>query len=218
MEFEGTMTQRTDAELIKIVTVDRNGYEPSAIEAALAEIEKRKIDTANIEPIQAVPEKPKLLEEELKLIEEEKSFEVSSQTRFIHDIIDATVIALIGLVPALTFIYVLGTIESSADSFSDYLINFLNTADVFKLSIFVLVFFTVIFFGYYIFMEYKYQKTVAKFITKTKVVLKNGEKPKLGNIVKRTACRLIPFDAKSFLSARNGWHDKFSDTMVVKDE
>ena len=42
---------------------------------------------------------------------------------------------------------------------------------------------------YYI--EHKYQKTLGKIITKTKVVNLEGEKPELGDIISRTFCRLI---------------------------
>ncbi|WP_349663302.1 RDD family protein [Cellulophaga lytica] len=48
-------------------------------------------------------------------------------------------------------------------------------------------------------MEIKFQKTIGKFVTKTKVVKMNGEKPTDGDIMTRTFCRLIPFDRLSFL-------------------
>jgi uncharacterized RDD family membrane protein YckC len=74
------------------------------------------------------------------------------------------------------------------------------------------------FFGYYVIMETKYQKTIGKYITKTKVVNKNGTKPEVGDIVRRTFCRLIPFDRISFLFTANGFHDRLSDTTIIKDE
>jgi uncharacterized RDD family membrane protein YckC len=72
--------------------------------------------------------------------------------------------------------------------------------------------------GYYTLMETKYQKTIGKFITKTTVVTKDGAKPEVGDIVRRTFCRLIPFDRVSFLFTQNGFHDKLSDTTIIKDE
>jgi uncharacterized RDD family membrane protein YckC len=75
---------------------------------------------------------------------------------------------------------------------------------------------TVTFFGYYIILEYKYQKTVGKFLTKTKVVMKDGSSPELGDIVRRTFCRIIPFDLISFLFTKNGFHDYLSNTTVIK--
>jgi uncharacterized RDD family membrane protein YckC len=67
-------------------------------------------------------------------------------------------------------------------------------------------------------MEYKFQKTLGKFITKTKVVTKGGEKPELSDIIRRTLCRLIPFDKISYLFTKNGIHDRLSETIVIKDE
>ena len=67
---------------------------------------------------------------------------------------------------------------------------------------------------YYGFFEGLFGRSVAKFITGTTVVNENGEKPSFGTILKRTFCRLIPFDALSFLGSR-GWHDSISDTYVV---
>jgi uncharacterized RDD family membrane protein YckC len=66
-------------------------------------------------------------------------------------------------------------------------------------------------------MEHKFQKTVGKFITRTKVVNLNGEKPTLNDIMVRTFCRLIPFDRLSFFFAKNGFHDGISNTRVIKD-
>ncbi len=47
-EFKQVMSERTDEELIKIVTTERDGYNPIAIEAAESEVEKRNIDTTDI--------------------------------------------------------------------------------------------------------------------------------------------------------------------------
>ena len=45
----------------------------------------------------------------------------------------------------------------------------------------------------------------------------NGEKPGTQEILIRSLCRLIPFDAFSFLGAPDkGWHDSISKTYVVK--
>ena len=71
--------------------------------------------------------------------------------------------------------------------------------------------------AYYGIMEIKFQKTVGKFATRTKVVNMNGEKPENAAIISRTFCRLIPFDRVSFLFTKNGIHDFLSKTKVVKD-
>lgn len=67
---------------------------------------------------------------------------------------------------------------------------------------------------YYSFSEGIFGRSLGKFITGTIVVDENGQKPSFGTIFKRTLCRLIPFDALSFLGSR-GWHDSISDTYVV---
>ncbi|MEO1517847.1 MAG: RDD family protein [Bacteroidota bacterium] len=73
--------------------------------------------------------------------------------------------------------------------------------------------------GYFVLFEGTTGKTPGKYITGTKVVTIHGDKPTLLNIVGRSFCRLIPFEAFSFLGARGvGWHDSISKTYVVKDE
>jgi len=71
-----------------------------------------------------------------------------------------------------------------------------------------------IFLTYFIFFEGIWQRTLAKFITKTKVVTEDGSKPSFLRILGRTFARFIPFDAISFLFGR-GWHDHLSKTLVV---
>ena len=72
--------------------------------------------------------------------------------------------------------------------------------------------------GYYIIMEASFGKTVGKFVTGTKVVTENGEKPSLGAIIGRSFCRLIPFEAFSLLgSDAVGWHDSIPKTRVIRD-
>jgi uncharacterized RDD family membrane protein YckC len=72
--------------------------------------------------------------------------------------------------------------------------------------------------SYYIMLEAICGKTLAKFITRTKVVSADGTKPTFAQIVGRTFSRLIPFEAFSFLeSCPVGWHDKLSHTRVVPD-
>ncbi|WP_417198809.1 RDD family protein [Bizionia sp.] len=65
-------------------------------------------------------------------------------------------------------------------------------------------------------MEIKFQKTLGKFITKTKVVKLNREKPNPSDIINRTICRFIPFDGISYLFVKNGLHDYLSKTKVIK--
>ena len=46
-EFKQVMSERSDKDLIKIITIDRGTYQPIAIEAAESEIKYREIDIDN---------------------------------------------------------------------------------------------------------------------------------------------------------------------------
>ena len=74
--------------------------------------------------------------------------------------------------------------------------------------------------AYYIVSEVVWQKTPAKFITGTKVVMRDGSKAPFKNILGRSFARIIPFDQLSFLFRKYpvGWHDKLSGTVVVDDK
>ena len=74
-------------------------------------------------------------------------------------------------------------------------------------------------FLYYFFCEYYLGgKTLGKFATKTKVKTISGEEPKMKDIFYRSILRLIPLEPFSiFLGKKQGWHDKFSKTIVVED-
>lgn len=74
--------------------------------------------------------------------------------------------------------------------------------------------------GYYVFFESIWQRTITKWITGTKVVMNDGSKPPFSRILGRTLCRIIPFEAFSFLvdSHPVGWHDRISHTLVVPKE
>jgi len=190
-DFKDTMSKRTDEELIRIVTLERDGYQPLAIEAAEDEITKRNIDTTKAENVR---------KDLVSMAEEQKQLDtmnVSSLVRFVHFIVDMIVVSLLTLV--LFYVLVFFT--------TDQLVVILGNLSL-----------ATGFFGYYIFMETKYQKTIGKFITKTKVITKDGATPKSVDIVIRTFCRLIPFDHISYLFTANGIHDRFSDTMLIKDK
>ena len=82
------------------------------------------------------------------------------------------------------------------------------------------VFFILMPFLYYVIFEGIWQKTIAKFITKTKVVMRDGSKPPFLNILGRSLARYIPFEAFSYLFGAYpmGWHDSLSKTLVVPSE
>jgi uncharacterized RDD family membrane protein YckC len=73
--------------------------------------------------------------------------------------------------------------------------------------------------GYYIVMEGLTQRTLAKFVTRTRVVKADGSRPSFGQIVGRSFARIIPFEAFSFFGGKGfpvGWHDSLSGTRVIR--
>ncbi|TYC18099.1 RDD family protein [Bizionia gelidisalsuginis] len=190
-EFTKVMSERSNEELIKIVTVDTSNYNATAIEAAHSEIEKRAINTSEFEELK---EKATLIK-----TQEVKTSSVDSGVRLLNFTIDFIVWLIIVFIGSFIIEYFIAPSSQSMISFLIY----------------ALIFGTYL--AYYAIMELKFQKTVGKFITKTKVVKLNGEKPKSGEIINRTFCRLIPFDRISFVFTNNGFHDYVSKTKVVKD-
>lgn len=72
---------------------------------------------------------------------------------------------------------------------------------------------------YYLFFESIFGRTMGKFLTGSIVVNEHGLKPDFATICKRTLCRLIPFDALSFLGkSEMFWHDSISKTYVVEKQ
>jgi uncharacterized RDD family membrane protein YckC len=94
---------------------------------------------------------------------------------------------------------------------------FISTSDELLLSLFSYLLFSGTYFAYYAIMEIKFQKTVGKFITKTKVVKMNGTTSENSEIIMRTFCRFIPFDRVTLLFMKNRIHDFPSKTTVIKD-
>ena len=69
---------------------------------------------------------------------------------------------------------------------------------------------------YYTTLETLTGRTMAKLITRTKVIMENGEKVNFDAILIRSLCRFIPFEAFSFLGDdARGWHDTISKTRVI---
>jgi uncharacterized RDD family membrane protein YckC len=73
--------------------------------------------------------------------------------------------------------------------------------------------------GYHFIFEATLGRTPGKFLTGTRVVSANGDRASTGQIFGRTLARFVPFEPLSFLfggNPPNGWHDKWSNTRVVK--
>ncbi|PKB42196.1 putative RDD family membrane protein YckC [Cellulophaga sp. RHA19] len=197
-EFAKTMSERTDEELVKIVTAERDKYNPIAIEAAESEIAKRNIDTNKFEEIKEKTTKERIEKDKVD------SKVVGSGIRFLNLIIDSIIWYILIVITYFLFWIIIPTSVSTSNGFIVGIIN--------------LVIIFVPFFAYHSLMEIKFQKTIGKFITKTRVVKLNGEKPESADIISRTFCRLIPFDRISFLFMKNGIHDFLSKTKVIKDK
>jgi uncharacterized RDD family membrane protein YckC len=85
------------------------------------------------------------------------------------------------------------------------------------LGIYYLIFFGV-FFAYYTLLEGSKGKTIGKMITKTKVLMVSGEPVTYSKAFMRTLCRIVPFEFISAFLGTSMWHDKWVDTIVVKDK
>ncbi|MFK8056351.1 MAG: RDD family protein [Saprospiraceae bacterium] len=72
---------------------------------------------------------------------------------------------------------------------------------------------------YYTIIEFFLKgKSVGKFITKTRAVKQSGEPLTFEDILKRSACRMIPFDAFSYLGElKDGWHDSIPGAKVIDE-
>ncbi len=72
---------------------------------------------------------------------------------------------------------------------------------------------------YYTLMEYKFGKTIGKFITRTRVVSTTGSPLTFAQCVKRALCRFIPFESLSGLLFHGiFWHDSIPKTVVIEDK
>lgn len=70
-------------------------------------------------------------------------------------------------------------------------------------------------FLYYFLFETTLQRTPAKLLTGTKVVMRDGTKPDAGTIAVRTLSRFVPFEPFSG-SGDTWWHDRWTKTRVVR--
>ncbi|WP_410478921.1 RDD family protein [Pedobacter frigiditerrae] len=71
-------------------------------------------------------------------------------------------------------------------------------------------------FFYYFFSEVIFKTSIAKIILGNLVINSSGEPASIGQRIGRCFCRLIPFEAFSFLFSTRGWHDRITGTWVVK--
>lgn len=188
VDFTTVMATHTNEDLIRIVSVDRSKYQTEAVKAAEREINKRGIGTDRIN--QLISQFERDVHQEL----EKTALIPGKGVRFINAVVDTS--AIIILYTLLNML--LSDIIFSAE-FTIYLILFYITG-----------------ISYYILLEYKFNQTLGKFLTKTMVVGTSGTRPNFQEIIARTALRMIPYEAFSFLFSNNGMHDRLSHTTVIK--
>ncbi|MBA3898729.1 MAG: RDD family protein [Bacteroidetes bacterium] len=77
----------------------------------------------------------------------------------------------------------------------------------------------IIYGGCYIPMEYFFGKTVGKFVTRSRVVNRDGSKITFRTAVIRYLCRWIPFESVSLALGYDAkaWHDMLSKTYVIQE-
>ncbi len=77
----------------------------------------------------------------------------------------------------------------------------------------------IVYIMYYTFMEFRFGKTVGKFLTKTKVVNEDGMPPSFKNCILRSLSRMVPFEPFSLLmDGQTAWHDRWPKTYVVQEQ
>lgn len=129
---------------------------------------------------------------------------VESGPRFGHFIIDGIAynIIAIGIDYAFQTIITLANIELINLTFSLFY-------NVLLLLIYPLMYFA---------CEFIWQKTPGKYLTETIVIDEYGNKPSLNQLILRSLIRIVPFEPFSCLDKNSrGWHDKWSNTFVVKN-
>lgn len=136
---------------------------------------------------------------DLSVEKDPRDYVASNGKRFLNLIIDTIMYYII--IVLLTVIFIAVEIDVEANVALNWLVTLSSS------------------FLYYFSLESMNGKTVGKYLTKTRVVYIDGSTPTNGTIAKRALCRFIPFDALSFLSSNPiGWHDKYSDTLVIDEK
>lgn len=133
----------------------------------------------------------------------------SKTTRFLNFLIDIVFINILSVIVYLLSSFI--RFNAVYPKFSDWIDSLDQTEKM--------VYRTILCFFYYGLTEYFLSRTVAKYFTKTIVVLEDGSKPNLIAILTRTTLRIMPFECLTFLRGRNpGFHDEYSKTIVVKKD
>ena len=131
----------------------------------------------------------------------------SKGQRFLNVIIDSVFIYILILSAGTTIVLIAEATKNFAVSGWVENMNFVE----------IIAYGLLILFLYYFLTEVYFSRTLAKLVTRTVVVRKDGSKPTVKMIFIRTLSRFIIFEALSYLgSVSRGWHDSLSSTYVVK--
>lgn len=95
----------------------------------------------------------------------------------------------------------------------------MNFGQIAKVNLFISLFNLLCYPLYYFFTENILQRSLAKYLTRCRVIDVYCEKPDWKSIMLRSIVRLVPFEMFSCLGDNGrGWHDRWSNTYVVSDE
>lgn len=198
------MAEKSDEELIKIITVDKIDYNPMAVKTARQEIRKRNIPIARI---RAIEKKSRPKREQKDYRNFQKRNLADFEKRLISFIVDAFISCGAGffITLALAKIFPSSKLDHTLWPF-------------FIVSLILLLIYCAA-------MEFKYQQTVGKMLTETKVYTTEGAKPTQYQIILRTFARLFfPVSFLFHLALSNFYksfrpplvHDFLSSTRVRK--
>ncbi|WP_404985004.1 RDD family protein [Chryseobacterium sp. M5] len=138
----------------------------------------------------------------LKIIEDNKA---SQGLRFANYIIDLIALVIINFFLSLISIILYNI---TLNSFFYYFYNNSSFLWDYMMGIIVATIY------YFLWENFSNGRTLGKLITNTKVLSIDGTKPSTTQILYRSLCRAVPFNALSFLGY-NGWHDSWTETRVI---
>lgn len=127
--------------------------------------------------------------------------------RFLHPLVDS--IVTIAVFSSMLRIFVVND--------TDVIFRYMVQLEVSWVQKYLLLVIIALRFIYYLFCETVFGFTPAKLLTQTRVIDYDGKKPPFKKVLIRTLSRLVPFEAVFFF-VHGGLHDKWSETLVVKEE
>ena len=141
-----------------------------------------------------------ILDDSLANTDNSKLPNASAGLRFANYVIDLIILYILYF---LFMVFVMATNSLSKSILDSILFNFSGIV--------------ILFLYYLIFETATNGRTLGKYITKTRVIKENGERPTGYDYAIRSVSRLIPFEAFSAFSKNaHMWHDSLAKTRVVK--